>query len=177
MNNKTLASVVREAREKLGISQRELSRQTGVDNNTIAKIEKGLRKKPNILSLRKLGIVLNIELKELLKLAGYDDKDIEAAVNNSYASMVFARSGTPVFVVPNLIDNLQDEIYLKQALVEILDNIDLENLDSIKSLPVRARKKAIKLLKEYKKEASRTVSSNYEKIEHLEKLLNNKNND
>lgn len=37
-------------REKLGISQRELSRQTGVDNNTIAKLEKGMRKKPNTLT-------------------------------------------------------------------------------------------------------------------------------
>ena len=41
MKNKTLASVVKEAREKLNISQRELSRITGIDNNTIAKIEKG----------------------------------------------------------------------------------------------------------------------------------------
>ena len=45
MNNKTLASVVKEAREKINISQRELSRITGIDNNTIAKIEKGERKK------------------------------------------------------------------------------------------------------------------------------------
>ena len=36
MKDKTLASVVKEAREKLGISQRELSRRTGIDNNTVA---------------------------------------------------------------------------------------------------------------------------------------------
>ena len=54
MENKTLASVVKSAREKLGISQRELSRRTGIDNNTVAKIEKGERKKPNVLSLRKI---------------------------------------------------------------------------------------------------------------------------
>ena len=54
MENKTLASVVKNAREKIGISQRELSRRTGIDNNTIAKIEKGERKKPNVLSLRKI---------------------------------------------------------------------------------------------------------------------------
>lgn len=41
MNNKTLAGVVKEAREKINISQRKLSRITGIDNNTIAKIEKG----------------------------------------------------------------------------------------------------------------------------------------
>lgn len=40
MNDKTLASLVKETREKIGISQRELSRRTGIDNNTLAKIEK-----------------------------------------------------------------------------------------------------------------------------------------
>ena len=43
MNDKTLASLVKEAREKIGISQREVSRRTGIDNNTLAKIEKGER--------------------------------------------------------------------------------------------------------------------------------------
>lgn len=44
MNNKTLANVVKEVRKRINISQRELSRITGIDNNTIAKIEKGKRK-------------------------------------------------------------------------------------------------------------------------------------
>lgn len=39
---------------KKGISQRELSRQTGIDNNTIAKIENVSRKKSNALSLNEL---------------------------------------------------------------------------------------------------------------------------
>ena len=53
MNNKTLASVVKEAREKINISQRELSRITGIDNNTIAKIEKG-EMKPSIYKVLSL---------------------------------------------------------------------------------------------------------------------------
>ena len=68
MEDKTLASVVKSAREKIGISQRELSRRTGIDNNTLAKIEKGERKKPNVLSLRKLYMVLGIYVKKLMKL-------------------------------------------------------------------------------------------------------------
>ena len=75
MENKTLASVVKSAREKLGISQRELSRRTGIDNNTVAKIEKGERKKPNVLSLRKIALVLELDSKELIKLAGYSEEE------------------------------------------------------------------------------------------------------
>ena len=63
MNNKTLASVVRKVREKINISLRELSKITGIDNNTIAKIEKGERKKINVLSLKKLNLVLNLSLE------------------------------------------------------------------------------------------------------------------
>ena len=75
MENKSLASVISSAREKIGISQRELSRRTGIDNNTVAKIEKGERKKPNTLSLIKLSKELNIDLKLLLELSGYRKED------------------------------------------------------------------------------------------------------
>ena len=40
MNNKTLASVVKEAREKINISQRELSRITGIDIIRLLKLKK-----------------------------------------------------------------------------------------------------------------------------------------
>lgn len=75
MENKSLASVISNAREKIGISQRELSRRTGIDNNTVAKIEKGERKKPNTLSLIKLSKELDIDLKLLLELSGYTKED------------------------------------------------------------------------------------------------------
>lgn len=75
MENKSLASVISNAREKIGISQRELSRRTGIDNNTVAKIEKGERKKPNTLSLIKLSKELDIDLKLLLELSGYAKED------------------------------------------------------------------------------------------------------
>ena len=84
MEDKTLASVVKSAREKVGISQRELSRRTGIDNNTLAKIEKGERKKPNVLSLRKLSMVLGIDVKKLMKLCDYTKEEIEIIDNNKH---------------------------------------------------------------------------------------------
>ncbi len=85
MKDKTLASVVKEAREKLGISQRELSRRTGIDNNTISTIEKGERKKPNILSLRKLSVVLNLDYRNLMELCDYSKEEIKAIADNNYS--------------------------------------------------------------------------------------------
>ena len=72
--SKSLADTIKRAREKQGISQRELSRRTGIDNNTISEIEKGERKKPNAFSLKLLSMELNIDIKVLMTLCGYNDE-------------------------------------------------------------------------------------------------------
>ena len=77
----SLGEIIKNARVKKGMSQRALSRQTGVDNNTIAQIEKGTRKKPNPLSLKKLANVLFLDLRELMITAGYSLEDIEATID------------------------------------------------------------------------------------------------
>jgi len=75
--NQELSIIVKTARVQKNISQRELSRRTGVDNNTISKIEKGTRKKPNIISLIKIGDVLDINIGTLMKVSGYSEKEIK----------------------------------------------------------------------------------------------------
>lgn len=77
MINNNLAVIIKTARETLKISQRELSRRSGVDNNTISKIEKGIRKKPNVISLIKLSEVLDIDIGKLLKVSGYSKNEIQ----------------------------------------------------------------------------------------------------
>lgn len=73
-----LAVLVKEARLMKNISQRELSRRTGVDNNTLAKIERGIRKKPNLKSLKSLSDELDIPFSKLLKACHYDQISEEA---------------------------------------------------------------------------------------------------
>ena len=149
MNNKTLASVVKEAREKIGISQRELSRITGIDNNTIAKIEKGERKKPNVLSLKKLSSVLNLSLEDLMELCEYSKEEIEATVNNSYSSMVIKPENAPILVLDDIVNQMQDELYIKMVIKELLDNCNLEKLIIISELDKKEQNRVIKLIKKY----------------------------
>lgn len=87
MEKYSLAELIKEGRESKGISQRELARQTGIDNNTISQIEKGERKKPNSLSLIKISQVISIPLNTLMTAAGYSKEDIDAAymMNPAYA--------------------------------------------------------------------------------------------
>lgn len=84
MNNMSLATLVKEARLNKKISQRELTRRTGVDNNTISKIEKGERKKPNILILKKLAIELELDFEKMMELSGYTTDEISIAAIKIY---------------------------------------------------------------------------------------------
>lgn len=171
MNNKTLASVVKEAREKINISQRELSRITDIDNNTIAKIEKGERKKPNVLSLKKLSSVLNISLEMLMKLCGYRKEEIDSTVNNSYSSIVIKPENAPIFVLDDIVNQMQDELYIKMVIKELLDNCDLEALNFISGLNKKDKNRVVKVMKDYIKYNEKDIKNQKESIADLTKLL------
>ncbi len=105
MNNKTLSKIIKNARIKKDISQKELSRQTGIDNNTIAKIENSSRRKPNPLSLKKLAFVLNLELSELLVLSGYTKTDI---------NLILEKNLNEIVILPN--ENRKNLMFLEEML-------------------------------------------------------------
>lgn len=172
MNNKTLASVVKEAREKSGISQRELSRRTSIDNNTLAKIEKGERKKPNVLSLRKLSYALNLDLEELLILAEYNKQDIEVALNQSNIT-IFNENST-IILLEDIIKDNENELLAKQILKELMSKIDYEDIDFLKGLDLKEKKNAIKNFKKLVKRNDEDIKKLKEMIEKAVKILNKK---
>ena len=171
MNNKTLASVVKEAREKVGISQRELSRITGIDNNTIAKIEKGERKKPNVLSLKKLSSVLNVSLENLMELCEYNKEEIEATVNNSYSSIVIKPENAPILVLDDIINQMKDELYIKMVIKELLDNCNLDELNIISKLDKKEKNMVIKLIKKYTQANEENIKNQKISIDDFKKLF------
>lgn len=171
MNNKTLANVVKEAREKINISQRELSRITGIDNNTIAKIEKGERKKPNVLSLKKLSSVLNLSLEMLMELCEYSKVEIDSTVNNSYSSMVIKPENAPILVLDDIVNQMQDELYIKMVIKELLDNCDLEELNFISELNKKDKNRVIKVIKNYVKDNEKEIKKQKKSLDNLKKLL------
>lgn len=171
MDNKTLSSLVKEAREKINISQRELSRITGIDNNTIAKIEKGERKKPNVLSLKKLSSVLNLSLEILMELCEYSKEEIDSTVNNSYSSMVIKPENAPIPVLDDIVNQMQDELYIKMVIKELLDNCDLEKLNFISELNKRDKNRVIKVIKNYVKDKEKEIKKQKQSLDDLKKLL------
>lgn len=140
----SLAEAVSVYREKMNITQRELSRRTGIDNNTIAKIEKGERKKPNILSLKKIGFALNINPDYLMKLSGYNDYEIKMSNTTLGANMSMPREDGTFLLVeealiyddqrykvyPFLLDYLKSGNILKNKNVKKYSDEELEKLNT-----------------------------------------------
>ena len=174
MNNKTLASVVKEARDKLGISQRELSRMTGIDNNTLAKIEKGERKKPNVLSLQKLSVVLKLDIAKLMKLADYSDDAIQAIVNNNYNSFAIHNENMPVIMLADIINDSKEQILIRKILKELLDECDIKNMNIAKNLKENEVKKIMKQVEKTRKKIAEEIINYSELVDNLSKLLNEK---
>lgn len=174
MNNKTLSEIIKNARIKKGISQRELSRQTGIDNNTIAKIENGSRKKTNALSLKKLAFVLNLELSELLVLSGYTKNDIDLILEKDLNEIVVLPNENrknPIFLEDMLNDN-KNSLLFKASLKELLDKSDFSVLDSFKSKNKSEQKIILEELRKYKDNNNQEIKGLEEHIKNLEEMFN-----
>ncbi len=78
-----LAEVLKRKRIKLGLSQRELGRLSGVSHTEIFRIENGERLEYNLTILLKLCDTLGINIVELLIATGYLSKNYMDILKNT----------------------------------------------------------------------------------------------
>ena len=74
MENK-LKNIIKQARETMGISQRELARRINIDNSVISRIEDGTILQPKYDTLLKLSEELNLDKIKLFSLVYQDEYD------------------------------------------------------------------------------------------------------
>ena len=165
MKNETLTEVIKMAREKKGISQRELARQINVDNSTIAKIEKGKIKQPSEFVLMKIAKYLNLDAKDLLILAGYKEIEINNLNIFTEKNVLNYFDTAPLYEVKQLLDYLNKEIRATKNLKILMEIYNVKNLDKM----TQFTKKEIKRLK---KDWIEQIEFHGFKIEALEKVSN-----
>ena len=116
--------------------QRELARQIGVGNNTIARLENGERKTTNALTLRKISSALHLDYLELLKMAGFSEQDISFAVQDS-SNIVMTSKDDKVYSIDEMIEldkemlaKVEEHISVLKSTLENHDNPNYKELDS-----------------------------------------------
>ena len=70
MPEKTIGEVIAEAREKKGLSQRQLAKIAKINNSDLSKIESGIRKAPSPKILRKISNIIEVNYSELMYMIG-----------------------------------------------------------------------------------------------------------
>lgn len=94
-----IGSYIADLRKEKNWSQRELSEKSGISNTEISRIEAGKRTNPTPSTLRALADALQVEYRDLMKLAGYieevhdKDKFYELVFKDSDGNVVDVKRG------------------------------------------------------------------------------------
>ena len=80
--NNDIAVLVKEARLKKGLSARKLAELCDISHTEINNIERGIRVKPAILTLKGFEKYLDLPFEKIAKLAGYSDVTIDFTEEN-----------------------------------------------------------------------------------------------
>ena len=70
MQEKSIGEIIAEAREKKGLSQRQLAKLAKINNSELSKIEAGIRKDPSPRILRKISSIIDVNYSDLMYSIG-----------------------------------------------------------------------------------------------------------
>ena len=136
-NTTELGKTISEAREKLGISQRELARKSNMDCAEVSRIEAGKRLKPNILYLKGTAETLGLSLVKLMKLAGYDDVDInwgkdftDRRSTNDYQEQIKSYEQFYFDVLDELETRRKTDFAIKGGIADLIDKLELAKIEN-----------------------------------------------
>lgn len=85
-NYDNIGNLIKKARIEKGYSARELAKLCDISHTEISNIEKGLRVRPAVLTLKAFEKYLGLDFKLLAKAVGYSDETIEYGDNDIIVS-------------------------------------------------------------------------------------------
>ena len=136
-NTTELGKIISEAREKVGISQRELARQANMDCAEISRIEAGKRLKPNVLYLKGIAETLNLSMVDLMKLAGYSDIEINWGQDFSdrrstadYQKQIKSYEQFYFDILEELETRRKTDFAIKGGIADLIDKLELAKIEN-----------------------------------------------
>lgn len=136
-NATELGKIISEAREKVGISQRELARQANMDCAEVSRIEAGKRLKPNVLYLKGIAETLNLSMVDLMKLAGYNDIEINWGQDFSdrrstadYQKQIKSYEQFYFNILEELEIRRKTDFAIKGGIADLIDKLELAKIEN-----------------------------------------------
>lgn len=136
-NTTELGKTISEAREKVGISQRELARQSNMDCAEVSRIEAGKRLKPNVLYLKGIADTLNLSMIDLMKLAGYNDIEINWGQDFSdrrstadYQKQIKSYEQFYFDILEELETRRKNDFAIKGGIADLIDKLELAKIEN-----------------------------------------------
>jgi transcriptional regulator with XRE-family HTH domain len=132
-----LGKTITEAREKVGISQRELARRANMDCAEVSRIEAGKRLKPNVLYLKGIADTLNLSMVDLMKLAGYNDLEINWGQDFSdrrstadYQKQIKSYEQFYFDILEELEKRRKTDFAIKGGIADLIDKLELAKIEN-----------------------------------------------
>lgn len=69
------------------------------------------------------------------------------------------------FVLDDIVNQMQYELYIKMVIKELLDNCNLEELNAISKLNKKEKNRVLKIMKNYIKENTKEIKNQEESID------------
>ncbi len=132
-----LGETITDAREKVGISQRELARRANMDCAEVSRIEAGKRLKPNVLYLKGIAETLNLSMIDLMKLAGYNDIEInwgqdftDRRSTKDYQNQIQEFRDFYFDVLGYIDDRRKIDFSIKGGIADLIDKLELAKIEN-----------------------------------------------
>lgn len=132
-----LGETITQAREKVGISQRELARRANMDCAEVSRIEAGKRLKPNVLYLKGIADTLNLSMVDLMKLAGYNDVEInwgqdftDRRSTADYQRQIKSYEDFYFNVLGYIDDRRKVDFSVKGGIADLIDKLELAKIEN-----------------------------------------------
>lgn len=75
----------------------------------------------------------------------------------------------------DIVNQMQDELYMKMVIKELLDNYDLEELNFISELNEKDKTRVIKVIKNYARDNEKEIQKQKQSLDDLKQYLLKKN--
>lgn len=88
MGDNILGKTIQNARKSKGMRQEDLATLCRAATAQICRIEKGITEKPRLETIKAIGSVLQIDLREIMREAGYTDLEILQVCEEQYKNRI-----------------------------------------------------------------------------------------